>query len=305
MTAPPTIVSVAARSDVIKGIAYLVAAVFSFSVLDSLAKTLAQRYPVMMVVWVRYLGHVLFMLAILAPRMRWRLVHTRRPFVQTLRGLALGLSSISFICGLQRMPLAEASAICQIAPVLITLLAVRWLGETAPRGTWWALLVSFAGVLMIARPGTAIFDWAALFPVVTALMVAAYQLLTRLLANVDDGLTTLFLGGVTATAVATLAVPFYWAWPASALDWLLFMGTGAVGAFSHMLMVRAYENAPASALAPFAYFQVASALIMGALVFGTFPDEWALAGMLMIVGTGVVMALLRRRSAMAMPLAKG
>ncbi|MFT4103593.1 MAG: DMT family transporter [Burkholderiaceae bacterium] len=286
------------RPDVVKGIALVVAAVFCFSVLDSLSKTLVQRYPLMMVVWVRYAAHVAIMLVLLLPRMGSRLFETRRPGIQLARGLALGLSSVTFVAGLSAMPLAEASAIAQIGPVLITLLAVRFLGETAPPGTWWALTVSFAGVLLIARPGSQVFTWAAFLPLATAVLAAVYQLLTRKLSNVDNGVATLFLGGLVATVTASLIVPFHWEWPRDVVDGLLLLSMGAVGAGGHMLLVRAFENAPASTLAPFGYFQVASSLVMGILVFDNFPDEWALAGMLMIVATGVVMALVRGRRAL-------
>lgn len=287
----------AGRARQFAGILLVVAAVSSFSVLDSFAKYLSQAYPLPMVVWARYFFHVAIMLGLLWPRMGARLVATQRPGLQIARGTVLGLSTIFFVSGVSVLPLAETSAITLIAPILLTLLAVRFLNERAPAGTWWALAVSFAGVLLIVRPGGQVFSVAAVFPVATAFCAATYQLLTRRLAGVDDGLSTLFIGALVSTFLVTLIVPWYWAWPRDWFDAGLFVAMGAAGAFSHLLLVRAFERAPASLLAPFMYLQIVAALVLGWVVFGNFPDLVGLAGMGLIALTGVTMALRGRAPA--------
>ncbi|MFP5405975.1 MAG: DMT family transporter, partial [Gammaproteobacteria bacterium] len=288
MNSPASVLGRSSRR--LQGILLVAAAVTSFSVLDSFAKHLSQTYPVPLVIWARYFFHVAIMVALLWRSMGVRLLRTHRLDLQVMRGLVLGLSTAFFVSGLSMMPLAEASAITQIAPVLLTLMAVRVLGEQAPSGTWWALGVSFCGVLLIVRPGGQVFSWVAVLPLLTALCSAGYQLLTRKLAGIDDGLATLFIGAVVATALLTLAVPWFWEWPRSWFDASLFLGMGAVGAFSHLLLVRAFERAPASLLAPFIYLQVVGALAMGLFIFGDFPDLTALAGIALIALTGVTMA---------------
>lgn len=277
------------------GIALLVAAVSSFSVLDSIGKFLSQTYPVMLVVWARYVFHVLVMLVLLGPRMGRRLVQTRHPRFQVVRGVLLCLSTIVFFTGLSMMPLAEASSITQLGPVIATVMAIVWLKETPPRGVWWALAASFAGVLLIIRPGSAIFTWAALLPLVTAFLFAGYNLLTRRLANEDDSLATLFIGGLVSAIVMTAIVPFFFRWPESMRDLALFVALGLVGAFGHLLLGRAFERATVTVLAPFTYLQIVAALTLGWLVFGHFPDTLALIGMGLIVITGVINATARRR----------
>jgi len=279
----------------LRGILLIIAAVSAFSILDSFAKHLTQSYPLPLVIWARYFFHVLIMVALLWPRMGMRLVRTKRPALQIARGVVLGASTLFFVSGISLMPLAEASAITLIAPVLLTLLAVRVLGEKAPPGTWWALGVSFVGVLLIVRPGGQVFTVAALLPLVTAFCFAGYQLMTRKLAGVDDGLTTLFIGALVAAVLATFVVPWFWEWPRSWFDAGLFVAMGGVGAFSHLLLVRAFERAPAALLAPFLYLQVVAALALGWLVFGNFPDLIALAGMGLIALTGVTMVSRRER----------
>jgi len=277
-----------------KGVALLVCAICSFTLLDATAKHLSATYPVPMIVWARYFFHVVLLALLFGPRMGTRLVRTRRPLMQLVRGAMLGLSSLFFFLGLAYLPLADAGAIASIAPILVTVLAVRFLGERAPAGTWWALAVSFAGVLLIVRPGSSVFSWAALLPMCTAFCFATYQLLTRRLSGVDDGMATLFLGGLVSAVIMCAVVPLFWTSPRSGLDAAMLVATGAIGAFGHMLLVRAFDHAPATLLAPFGYTQLVAAITVGWLVFGNFPDAIALGGMALIVASGVTMAVRQR-----------
>ncbi len=283
-----------ARRRVLAGIGLAVAASVSFAVLDATVKYLSQTYPAPMVAWARYAFHVLVMAVLLMPRRGLSLVSTRAPRLQLARGACLGLSSIFFFGGLATLPQAEATALIAISPILVTVVATRWMGERAPRGTWIALAFSFTGVLLIVRPGSALFGPAALMPLMAALFATGYTLLTRRLAGVDDGVSTLFIGGVVATLLLSLLVPLYWQLPQSAWHVGLLVFSGMVGAFGHLLLVRAYERANASTLAPYTYAHTVAALGTGWLVFGTFPDTAALLGMATIVATGVAMALARR-----------
>jgi len=282
------------QSAVVAGILYACAASASFAVLDAIVKYLAQTYPSPLVAWVRYLFHVLVILVLLAPRWGRRLVATRRPLLQVVRGCCLAMSSLSFFAALAHLPQAEATAIISIGPILVTAVAVGILGERAPRGTWLAFALSFAGVMLIVRPGSELFSPAALLPLVAAVFGAGYTLSTRALAGQDDAVATLFIGGLVATVLLTGIAPLYWAPIRSWFHVGLFVAAGAIGAFGHLLLVRGYERANATTLAPFTYVHAVAALGCGWLVFGAFPDATALLGMGLIVATGVAMALARR-----------
>jgi drug/metabolite transporter (DMT)-like permease len=277
------------------GIALVISAVCSFALMEALVKWLSSIYPVPMVVWARYFFHVLLMLLVLLPRLGRRLVTTRRPGMQLVRGAVLGLSSMFFFAGLSLMPLADASALTAITPILVTLLAVRFLRERAPRGAWWALAGSFCGVLLIVRPGFGVFSWPALLPLASTLCYAGYQLMTRRLAGVDDAFATLFIGAAVATLLMSAVVPFFWLAPETPLHLFAFVVVGAIGAVGHLLLVRAFEKAPASLLAPFTYVHLVAAIGLGVLVFGNFPDAPSLAGMAIIVASGVWLALRQRQ----------
>jgi len=278
----------------LRAVLLLIGACVSFALLDSVAKYLSQTHHPLLVAWARYVFHVLVMAALFLPRMGRSLWRTRRLSLQVARGVCLGMSSVCFFASIAYLPLAEATAIVSIVPILVTVGAVALMHERAPRGTVLSLAVSFAGVLLIVRPGSALFGLSAVLPLLAALFIVGYQLLTRKLAGVDNGLATLFIGALVAAVMLAAVAPGRWQWPNDWTQGLLFVSTGVIGAFGHLLLVRAYEHGSAAALAPFSYTHSVMAVVFGLLFFDQFPDAISMLGIVMIVATGVAMAVLRR-----------
>lgn len=279
----------------LRGILLIVAAVSIFAIMDTTAKYLSRTYPVPAIVWYRYCFQSLFMLAVLGPQLKLGLVRARRPGLQVARGVVLALSTLIYFFALSLMPIAEASAITFLSPLLLTALSVLMLRERVSPAAWVAVATGFVGVLIIIRPGGEVFSPAALLPLATAFCFAAYQLMTRQLAGIDSSLATLFYGAIVGTALLSLLVPFYWLPPESLAHGLLLAMLGILGSVGHFVLIRAFEHAPASVLAPFVYAQLVSVLILGYLVFGEFPDRWSLVGMGIIVASGAFVASRGRR----------
>jgi drug/metabolite transporter (DMT)-like permease len=135
-----------------------------------------------------------------------------------------------------------------------------------------------------------VFSPAVVLPLATAVCFAAYQLFTRRLAGVDSTMATLFIGALVGTICVSFLLPFYWGLPQSAFHAALFVMLGVLGAAGHFVLIRAFEYAPPSVIAPFVYTQLVTVLVLGYLVFGEFPDGWSLAGMAIIVLSGAWMA---------------
>jgi drug/metabolite transporter (DMT)-like permease len=153
---------------------------------------------------------------------------------------------------------------------------------------------SFTGVLLVVKPGTSVFTPATILALISAFCFAIYQLTTRIVAQVDNNISTLFMGAVIGAIGTTIALPWFARWPQSAFHVFLFFLMGFIGAAGHLLMLHAFERAPASRLAPFVYIQIVGALSFGWLIFGNFPDFWSLIGMALIAVTGVLNALVKR-----------
>ena len=275
----------------------MVLAVSTFACLDATAKFLSAHYPIPLIVWVRYAFQGALMLVFLGPRLGASLVKTSNLRLQIVRGLVLTAASLVFLTALSRMPMAEAASIAFMAPLIIAVLAGPLLHERVDARTWLALAGGFAGVLLIIRPGGGVFTWAALLPLGSALLMALYQMLTRKLAGRDTALTTLFYPALVGTFVVPLIFPLDFTLPQQPLHAVMFCALGVLGGIGHFLLIRAYDHAPASVLAPFTYAQLLVAIALGWLVFGQLPDALALAGMLMIAVSGLVLVLGHRRGA--------
>src|SRR5690349_10039402 len=139
-----------------RGALYFLLGVFLFACMDTITKYLAARYPAPLVVGVRYIVHCLLMVLVLAPTQGKRLVQTRRTGLVLVRAACLAAGSLLFALALQRMPVAEATAILFVAPLLVVLVAGPVLHERVGLFEWSAAIAGFIGILLIARPGGAL-----------------------------------------------------------------------------------------------------------------------------------------------------
>ncbi len=273
-----------------RGPVMIMTAVAMFVVMDTISKYLSSFYSVPAIVWARYFFHMLLVLITLGPRLGLGLVRTRRLGMQLVRGLMLAGSTLFFVFAIKQMPLAETSSITFIAPVLVTLMAVFFLKEQVEPARWLAVAGGFAGVLIIIRPGSGIFAWASLLPICCAACFACYQILTRKLANLESPYTSIFYSGLVGSVLMSFSLPYVWVWPRSLAHALLFVVIGLIGGLSHLILIKAYDYAPASRLAPFSYTQLIWVTAMGYLVFGQFPDHWSLIGIAVIMASGIYIA---------------
>lgn len=279
-----------ARPHPLRGILMIMTAVAMFAVLDSIAKYLSRFYPVPGIVWARYAVHLLFVVMILGPRMKLGLVRTRHLGLQIVRGTLLAASSMLFFSALKFMPIAEASSISFVAPMLVTLLGVFLLKEKVEPAQWVAVAAGFVGVLIIIRPGSGVFSWVAILPLGNATTFAVYQILTRKLAGVENPYTSIFYSALMGTVMLAGVLPFQWTAPTTIVHALLLVAMGFFGGLAHLILIHAYDQAPVSTLAPFSYTQLIWVIIAGYLVFGDFPDHWSLTGIAVIMASGIYIA---------------
>jgi drug/metabolite transporter (DMT)-like permease len=277
-----------------KGILLIVLATFLFASHDALSKYLSGFFPVIMVVWARYLIHTLLMAGIFLPQSGLRVLRSKRPLLQLLRALCLLSTSLLFTSALLFIPLAEATAVNFLAPVLVTALSVPLLGEQVTRGQWLAVICGFVGVLIIVHPGGELFTPAVLLPFCSALFFCFYQLLTRKLAEHDSPTTSNFFAGLCNTLVMTALVPFFWQTPGF-LHGLLMLALGACGMSAHLFLTQAFRHAAPALLAPFGYCQIVFAGLLGWLLFGHAPSLITQVGIAVICLSGLAAAWQQRR----------
>jgi drug/metabolite transporter (DMT)-like permease len=184
------------------------------------------------------------------------------------------------------MAVGEYTAIVLLTPLVVTLLAATALGEKVTWSRWMLLAGGLWGALMVIRPGTAMFHWAMLLPLVLVVTNAIFHILTSKLARLEDGHTTQFYSGWIGCVVAGLVVPFVWEPIGSLRIWISLLVLGAFSTLGHFLLISAYSRASVATLTPFIYFQIAFATLAGWLVFAHVPDRWAIFGILLITLCG-------------------
>ena len=172
-------------------------------------------------------------------------------------------------------------------PLFVAALAIPILKERLEMPRLIAILVGLAGALIIVRPGSGVFTWYALLPVGMALCNAFYQVMTRMVAGVDSPWTTLFWGALMGTLVMSAVAPFFWVTPHNPWHWALLLMMGFLATIGHLALIRAFDYAGATTLAPLVYTQLIWVMLLGWIVFGDFPDGWSLIGMAIIVGSGL------------------
>jgi drug/metabolite transporter (DMT)-like permease len=268
-----------------------------FSSLDATAKYLIRDHTLFLVVWARYAGQMLVTTPIAWHRGGPGFWRTRHLGMQLARSLCLVIATACFFGALRFLPLAEGSAISFLAPMFAIVLSMPVLGERPTRARWLAAVGGFAGILILVRPGSAVFHPATGLLVLAAISNALYQLLTRRLPN-DAPHTTLFYSALVGTAVLSLAVPFADAPGDIAVrDGLFLCLLGLLAGLGHAMLIGAYLRAPASLVAPFTYVQMIWATLYGYLVFDQLPDGLSALGMAVIVASGVALVMYERRLA--------
>ena len=260
---------------------------------DAMMKTLVVDYPIAMVAWARMGLIVLFLGIVVGPQVGLRMLRPVAWRLQVLRGTSAVVGTTFVLLGFRAMPLAECIAIISVAPVLANLFSRLWLDEPGDAFSWIAALASFIGVLIIVRPGSGIFAFAAVYPMIGVLGLASFLAITRAVSGRDDPRVTAFFGPLVAFTVFSFAMPLYWVTPKSLADVALFVGIGILSACAQVLTALAYRHGTTHHVAPFSYASLVVSIGVGWLVFGAVPDAWSIVGMTVIALVGVA-AVLRR-----------
>lgn len=281
----------------LKGMAIMATCMIILPLMDAIAKYMAtfEAMSPGQVTFYRFFFQLVCILPLVAVTGA-TVFRAKRPWMNLLRGVLHAAASLMFFVAVKYMPLADVFAIYFVEPFMLTMMSAIFLREKVGWRRWLAIVVGFGGAMIVIQPSYAIFGWTALLPVVCAFLYTLYLFLNRAIGEADSPLVMQTMAGVGGTlfmAVALFAghaaggTDFTPSLPSSWLGLVLLMLLGSISGYMHLLVVRAFRLAPLSLLAPFQYFEIISATVLGYALFGDFPTASKWLGIAIIVGSGL------------------
>lgn len=277
------------------GVFLMVAFCILAPLLDLSSKLATATIPVGQITMARFVVQLACMIPLaLALRAPWR-ASIGDHVLMFWRAVFLVASTFCFVAGVAVMPIADALAIVFVMPFFLMFLGWAIFGHRVGPRRIAAAGVGFLGAMMVIQPSLVSWGLVALFPLATALFFSVYELITQALGSRTPPVTMQLL---TSFWGSLITVPLIWAmdgsgipdldpvWP-QGITWLWLFGVGFWAAVSHLAMTFALKYAPVSTLAPLHYLEIVIAVVLGYLVFGTFPNALTLAGIAVIVASGL------------------
>lgn len=283
------------QDRILPGIVLMLAFCVLAPLLDAASKLATATIPVGQITAARFLVQGVLMVPVaLAMGLSWRLPRRLAGLI-TLRALFLIASTYGFVAGVQVMAIADALAIVFVEPFILLVLGHFLFGDAIGPRRIIASVVGFCGSMLVIQPSLAAFGLAALFPLMSAFAFAAYMLVTRAMATAVHPVIQQLHTSIAGAAICLPAMVIFDGSGLATLDpvmpqgwaWLWLFGVGFWAAVSHMCMTFALKYAPASTLAPIHYLEIVTAVAIGYLVFGDFPNALTWAGIAIIVASGL------------------
>jgi drug/metabolite transporter (DMT)-like permease len=282
MSPPP----VSTPSHSLLGIYLKLSALVLFCTMDAMVKQLGDTYGSFQIMLFRSLiaGIPLAFLVWRAGGIK--VLRSKAPWLQLLRTAVGFCSLLGFFYVFPRMPLVDAYAISFAAPLFMVALAVPLLGEQVGWRRWAAVIVGFAGVILMLDPWGISFHAMSVVVLGATFAYALSNVLVRLVSRYDHDAVSIFWFSVAASLISAVGAVPNWVWP-TPVDWLWLVGVGLLGGVAQIMSTRALRLAPAGVLAPFDYASIVFAVLFGYLWFKEEPSHMVWVGLPLVIGSGL------------------
>lgn len=279
------------------GVAFMLGAMAILPLIDVIAKLMGQGgMAILQVVWARVaFGAVLTLPFALRAAGPAGLVPDR-PVYHLFRAGFLILATFLFFTALKTLPIADALAIFFVQPLVVTVLSALVLRERVGPRRWVAVAIGFLGTLIIIRPGMGVWNPGSLYALGAGTSLAIYFVMTRSISGTAPAMVTTFQTNLMGAGLTSLGVWAVWQWP-SGQDWAMLVALGAIATFGHYLIVKAYDQAEASLLAPLAYTEMVTSTLFGWMIFQDLPDGWTFLGVAILIACAIYISVRERQAA--------
>ena len=274
-------------SQNLKGIGLMVIGMVGFAGTDASGKWLMTNdYSAFQVIAVRGWMIVVLMTTWIILTKRTSEIRTSRLGAHGLRVLLAFFGPILMFTALAELPLADVTVIVFGSTFLTTALSVPLFREKVGAHRWSAVILGFIGVLIALRPGTGVFQPAAILALLAGVAFSTINLTARWLKNSETTLSLTFYTLVGMAALASFAAPFVWQ-PISWLDLIIFGVMAVFTIIGYLGMTGAFVTAPVGVVAPFEYTVMLFAIVSGYLIWGDVPDSYVWTGAAIILMSGI------------------
>jgi drug/metabolite transporter (DMT)-like permease len=269
------------------GILYMLTASILFQGSSAVSKWLIETYPIGEMLFMRAVTSLAVASIVILPVTGLGVFRTKRLHDHLLRNISQSSAQGFVSIAMSMMPLASVVAITFSAPLFSTISAAVVLKESVGPMRWGALIVGFLGVLVVTSPGMDTFQIGSLFALANAVLFGTVAVGVRRMAATESTSTLIMHQMTMLTIIFAATLPFGWVTPANARDWAAMIANGLANAAGQFLWTRALHLAPASAVAPFNYFSLVWASVLGFLIWGDVPSAMLLIGSAVVVGSGM------------------
>ena len=278
-------------NNVKNGILLIILSTLFFATMDGVSRYLAETYNVFVINMIRSWVLAILVISISLRKKNGlkKVITTKQPYIQFIRGILLILAILIGVYSFTTLGLVQTHSILSSFPLIVVAFSGPILKEKIGIQRWMAVLFGFIGVLIILNPADFIISFDALLPVAGAFVLGFYTILTRKVSETDTSETSFFWVAMVGCAVMSIIGPFFWE-PIFFKDWTLMALLCILSTAGHFLLIKAYENAEASVLQPFTYFQLFFASIIGIYIFNDKVTLSIFLGGSIVVASGIFAA---------------
>ena len=272
-----------------KAISFYIFAWLNFSLMEVTAKFLSLKYPILEVLWIRFLSQAIILIIIFMPSIKDKMV-TNSFYLHISRGMCLFLAAFFFFIGFTKTDLASATAIYKTSPIFLTLGGFFFLKEKKLLLIK-ILTVFFAiiGTLIIINPSSNSFTFYSFFPLFAAIFYACFGLITRYFSDKENPFTSLIYSALLGTIFSSFLLCFFDWKPLLFEDIPFFIIIGILSTSGHFLLIRAFQLGEASNLAPFSTIIIIFNTFWGILLFSEYPTINFYLGAFLIISSCIIL----------------
>jgi drug/metabolite transporter (DMT)-like permease len=281
------------RTDKLTGIILIISALQVLPVSDTMAKFLSVSLPIIQVIWARFFFHCIITGTYTFLKHDRRLLLPNISWALTARSAALFSAVSLFYITIHYLPLTTTLTLWFVEPFILTILAMIFFKERVNSFQWMSIVLGFIGIFIAIRPTPTGWHWAYIVGLLAGVSYALFLLLTSAVDSRTPPIASVYQTGLIGCIASTLIVVPSWT-PPTPVEWFYLAAIGLVAACAHFLIIKSFELADASTLAPFTYSEVIAATILGFLVFGDAPDLWTYIGLSIIIASAIGLLIVKQ-----------